>query len=160
MKIEKIFVDMDGVIANFDKGYMREFGISPKETRNRKEFNGYFDKFIDNKGFQNLEPMSDMKILIDFLNTLPISKEILSSTAREEYYDELSSQKSFWLDVQGINYKANFVPGKKHKYKWATPNSIIIDDTESVIDDWVNAGGIGILHKDAISTISILKMYV
>ena len=160
MKIEKIFVDMDGVIANFDKGYMREFGISPKETRNRKEFIGYFDKFINNKGFQNLEPMSDMKILIEFLNTLPIPKEILSSTAREEYYDDLSLQKSFWLDMQGINYKANFVPGKQHKYKWATPNSIIIDDTESVIDDWVNAGGIGILHKDAISTISILKMYV
>jgi hypothetical protein len=160
MLIDKIYVDMDGVIANFNKAYKSRFGISPKETRERKEFEGYFKEFIKEKGFSTLEPMPDMQLLLQYLNSLPIEKEILSSTANEECFDELSEQKSFWLDKQGITYKANFVPGKQHKYKWATLNSIIIDDTESVINDWINAGGIGILHKDAISTINFLEMYI
>jgi hypothetical protein len=69
-------------------------------------------------------------------------------------------QKATWLNTHNIAYTQNFVPGKRHKYKYATPNSIIIDDTKSVIDDWNKAGGIGILHTDAASTIAILKMYL
>ena len=72
----------------------------------------------------------------------------------------IAPQKATWLDTHNIAYTQNFVPGKRHKYKYATPNSIIIDDTKSVIDDWNKAGGIGIHHRDAKSTIAILKMYV
>jgi hypothetical protein len=64
------------------------------------------------------------------------------------------------LATHNIIYRTNFVPGKQHKYKFATPNSIIIDDTKSVIDDWTKAGGIGIHHKNAENTIEILKSYL
>jgi hypothetical protein len=98
--------------------------------------------------------------LISYLNSVNIPKEILSSTGYDRVLREVSLQKQEWLHKHGIDYKANFVPGKKFKYKYATPNSIIIDDTVSVIDDWNKAGGIGILHKDVISTVSTLKMYI
>ena len=49
---------------------------------------------------------------------------------------------------------------KRFKKEFAAPDKIIIDDTESVINDWNDAGGIGILHKDWMTTLSILKMYV
>ena len=65
-----------------------------------------------------------------------------------------------WLQTHGITFTPNFVPGKKYKYKYAAPDKIIIDDTESVIEDWRKAGGIGILHKDWPTTLAILKMYV
>jgi hypothetical protein len=39
---------------------------------------------------------------------------------------------------------------------YATPESVIIDDTYSVIEDWRKAGGIAIHHKDAKSTIAEL----
>ena len=71
----------------------------------------------------------------------------------EETYDDIKAQKEKWLKDHGIKWKANFVPGKRHKYKFATPDSIIIDDTFSVIEDWNKAGGIGIWHKDASSTV-------
>ena len=44
-----------------------------------------------------------------------------------------------------------------NKQNYADPNSILIDDRKSNIDQWVKAGGIGILHTDTASTIEKLK---
>lgn len=155
-----IYVDMDGVIADFEKRYKEKFNVSPEQTRDNKSFGGFFDKFIADKEFATLDMMPDARLLLQFLDTLSEPKEILSSTASEKWHDNIMPQKKEWLKNHGIQYKANLVPGKKHKYKFATPDSIIIDDTKSVIDDWTKAGGIGIWHTDAISTITMLKMYV
>jgi hypothetical protein len=160
MTIDKIYVDMDGVIADFNKAYKARFKLYPEDTRDRKEFYGLFETFIREDCFAKLDLMDDARELIDFLNTVSTPKEILSSTAREEFHAMIVPQKATWLNTHNIAYTQNFVPGKRHKYKYATPNSIIIDDTKSVIDDWNKAGGIGILHTDAASTIAILKMYL
>lgn len=42
MKIQTVYVDMDGVIADFSKRYKEKFRASPEETRSNKEFNGFF----------------------------------------------------------------------------------------------------------------------
>ena len=158
--IDTIYIDMDGVIADFSKRYKEKFHVTPEETRNNKEFNNYFDKFISDGEFSTLDLMPDATELLNFVSELDTPKEILSSTARPQNHEMIAPQKQMWLNKHNIHYKANFVPGKSLKYKYATSNSIIIDDTQSVIDDWNKAGGIGILHTDAISTIAILKMYL
>jgi hypothetical protein len=158
--IDTIYIDMDGVIADFSKRYKEKFHVTPEETRNNKEFNSYFDKFISDGEFSTLDLMPDATELLNFVSELDTPKEILSSTARPQNHGMIAPQKQMWLNKHNIHYKANFVPGKSLKYKYATSNSIIIDDTQSVIDDWNKAGGIGILHTDAISTIAILKMYL
>ena len=160
MKIQTVYVDMDGVIADFSKRYKEKFRATPEETRSNKEFNGFFKKFIDDGEFSTLDLMPDAHVLLAFLNSFDVPKEILSSTARPENHGMIAPQKQMWLNKHNIHYKANFVPGKSLKYKYATPDSIIIDDTKSVIDDWNKAGGIGILHRDAVSTIAMLKMYL
>ena len=43
------------------------------------------------------------------------------------------------------------------KQKHSGENRILIDDTAKNIEDWESAGGIGILHTDAFSTIAKLK---
>jgi len=158
--IDTIYIDMDGVIADFSKRYKEKFHVTPEETRDNKEFNSYFDKFISDGEFSTLDLMPDATELLNFVSELDTPKEILSSTARPQNHGMIAPQKQMWLNKHNIHYKANFVPGKSLKYKYATPNSIIIDDTKSVIDDWNKAGGIGILHTDAKSTIEILKMYL
>jgi len=159
MKIDKIFVDLDGVLSDFHKRYKEEFGLDPNTT-SKKEFHSIFDRFIARNNFATLDLYPGALDLISYLNSVNIPKEILSSTGYDSVLREVSLQKQEWLHKHGIDYKANFVPGKKFKYKYATPNSIIIDDTLSVIDDWNKAGGIGILHKEVISTVSTLKMYI
>jgi signal transduction histidine kinase len=65
-----------------------------------------------------------------------------------------------WLQTHGITFTPNFVPGKHLKYKWAKPDTLIIDDTLSVIEDWRKAGGVAIWHKDVPTTLAQLNMYI
>jgi hypothetical protein len=49
------------------------------------------------------------------------------------------------------------VPHSASKQNYAGSNRILIDDLESNIKEWEEKGGIGILHKNAITTLKILK---
>jgi len=152
---------MDGVIADFGKRYKEQYHMEPREAEKKKEFNKYFDEFIATEQFATLDMIPGAMDGLEFLRKqLVVPTQILSSTANEDRYDEISRQKMIWLQTHGITFTPNFVPGKRHKWKFAKPDTIIIDDTESVIDDWRKAGGIGILHTDWQHTLGILKMYV
>ena len=153
-KINKIYLDMDGVICDFNKRFTELIGHGPRESDARKNFAVDFPKVIDMNIFYDLDPMADMNQLIGYLNSTGLPVEILSSTARESTYDAVSQQKARWLDKHNIFYPRIFVPGKQHKAKYANENSVIIDDTFAVIDAWNKAGGIGILHTDALTSIS------
>jgi len=159
-KVTGIYLDMDGVIADFVKRYKEMYRMEPKEAEKKKEFDKFFDEFIATSQFASLDLMPGAMDGITFLRKLNIPTQMLSSTANEERYEDISNQKLIWLQRYGITFNAIFVPGKRWKYKYAAPDKIIIDDTESVIDDWRKAGGIGILHKDWVTTLAILKMYV
>ena len=159
-KISCIYLDLDGVIADFVKRYKELYRMEPKEAEKSKKFDSFFDEFIATNQFATLDLMPDAMDAITYLRKLNVPTQILSSTANEKRYDDISKQKMIWLQTHGITFTPNFVPGKKYKYKYAAPDKIIIDDTESVIEDWRKAGGIGILHKDWPTTLAILKMYV
>ena len=159
-KIKCIYLDMDGVIADFVKRYKELYHMEPREAEKNKKFDHYFNEFIDTNQFATLDLMPGAMQGIEFLRKASVPTQILSSTANEERYDAISKQKMIWLQTHGITFNPIFVPGKQYKYKYAAPDTIIIDDTESVIDDWKKAGGIAIWHKDWMTTLSILKMYV
>jgi hypothetical protein len=151
---------MDGVIADFVKRYKELYGMLPKEAEKHEKFDELFDEFIARRNFATLDLMPGATMGLEYLRRLHVPTEILSSTANKERYDDISQQKAEWLKQHHIDFKQNFVPGKDLKDEFATPHSIIIDDTESVISDWNKAGGIGILHKNWPTTLAILRMYV
>lgn len=158
-KIDMIYLDMDGVIADFSKRYEELYKILPHEADKKKRFHYFFNDFIETKQFSTLDLMPNADLGLEFLRNLSIPIQILSSTASEERHDAISKQKLFWLNTHHITFNPIFVPGKRLKPKYATSTSIIIDDTKSVIDNWNKAGGIGILHKDWSTTIKTLKKY-
>lgn len=159
-KISCIYLDMDGVIADFSKRYKELYHMEPREAEKHKKFNHFFDEFIASGQFATLDKMHGADVGLDFLRKCSAPTQILSSTANEQRYDEISKQKLIWLHTHGITFAPNFVPGKKHKWKYAAPDKIIIDDTKSVIEDWTKAGGIGIWHQDWPTTLAILRLYV
>lgn len=154
--VSKIYLDMDGVIANFEKRYVERYGHVSEQVR-RSVFRDNFKDFIATEQFATLDLMPDGRELISYLETLDVPTEILSSTAYDEVYETISMQKNRWLNTHNVTFKGNFVPGKRHKYKWAQPDTIIIDDTFSVIEDWEKAGGIAIHHRNTSTTLQHLK---
>jgi hypothetical protein len=82
--------------------------------------------------------------------------EILTAAGNPAYGAE--EQKRRWVPwVIGSDIKVNVTRKSADKAQYATPNSILIDDQEKSIKPWIAAGGIGILHKSAASTIEELK---
>lgn len=159
-KITKIYLDMDGVIADFDKRYKARYKMLPREAEEHKEFDKFFTQFIADGEFATLDLMPDAMELINYLRTLKVPTEILSSSASEKRDPDIRPQKLEWLKNNNIEFPAIIVPGKRHKKDYSNKNTLLIDDTQVNIDQWRREGGIGILHTDALTTINILKMYV
>jgi beta-phosphoglucomutase-like phosphatase (HAD superfamily) len=159
-KITKIYLDLDGVICDFSERYRELYKMHPKEADSQKKFYPFFLNFIENKNFETLELMAGSRMAIDFLNNLDIPTVILSSTVNEDLHLEISNQKLVWLRNNEVPFPAIFVPGKRHKKHHATPDSILIDDTESNCIQWVEAGGISIHHSDWMTTMDILRTHL
>lgn len=155
--INKIYLDMDGVLANFEKRYEELFNEKPSSSRELKNFSSNWTEFVEGKHFVTLDMFPGANELLKFVDSTGIEVEILSSSGGEKYHYQVAAQKSLWLMSKGLWYKRNIVSGRSKKKNFATPNSILIDDTEDVIESFIEAGGLGILHRDAGKTIEILE---
>ena len=149
---------MDGVLCDFEKRFTELYGKDALGARDRKNFTTNWPNFIMNGNFESLEWFPGGKELLDFIqNETDWEVEILSSSGGERFHSEVAAQKVVWLCDKGIPYKANIVPGRKHKTAYATPETILIDDTEDIIVNFNAAGGVGILHKDINETLAKLR---
>lgn len=162
--ITEIFVDMDGVLSDFYTRFKSRYKVIPEVDYNaetKKVYTGQFHKFVEDKHFETLDPMPDLDLGLEFLRELhkqiPIC--ILTSTAREEYLNELSRQKRSWLKEYEIEFHPVFVPGKRYKHYYSKPGRVLIDDTASNIEEWQTMGGIGIYHTSWAQTIAEYKDY-
>lgn len=157
--ITKIYLDMDGVLANFDKRYFELFGGHPSFSKD-KDSDKKWKHFIEDENFLKLEKFPGCDDLMYFVDTTGINVEILSSSGGGIYDEEVVRQKKKWLENNGVFYKTNIVPGSRLKANYAKPDRVLIDDTDYVISDFNLAGGIGILHKNAEETIEKLKLLI
>ena len=158
----KLYLDMDGVIANFEKRYIELFNESPGSSRDRKQFSNNWTVFIEGKNFETLDWWPGGPKLITYIqnNFPPENVEILTSSRGNKYHDFVEKQKNVWIKTMNLSkkWKVNVVAGRKLKAEFATPDSILIDDTLDVIDAFNKAGGIGIHHKDVGNTIMLLNI--
>lgn len=155
MKKFMIYLDMDGVLADFATVYHLQYQSLEYD---RKRF---YSAVTDFRIFEKLEFLPDTQELLDHIRGLgdSVHVEILTSCGTHNPFvaKEAARQKTAWLKAMGINYKPNFVHNKKEKSQYATPNSILIDDSIGCIEPFNEAGGIGILHHNAKETIMSLS---
>lgn len=160
--IPVIYLDLDGVVANFKKEMRR---MSPDDF---DDFN-FRAAVKDNKIFEKLELMPNANKLLTFIGSLKnVKVEILTSVgiANDPMHKaRVIKQKTKWLKENEIEYKPNFVERMIYKGDYATPYSILVDDTTRAIDSFNKAGGIGVLYDDekadeAIDTIKKALYYI
>ena len=147
----KIYCDMDGVLADFERGYEELTGIDLRGEFQKGE--DFWDP-ISKAGvgfWAGLKWMSDGQKLWNHLK--PYKPDLLSAPSRE---DSSRIGKHVWVKhkLPGTKLILRYA---KQKQELATPESILIDDRQVNIDQWEAAGGIGILHTSADNTISQLK---
>lgn len=153
-----IYLDMDGVLTDFNKEYERMFGARPEEGwRRNKHFWDNWTTFVESGGFSRLDKHPDADKLLQFVHELRVPVEILSSSGGNEHHEMVTNQKIAWLCNNGIPYKANIVPGGKKKAAYAKPWSVLVDDTPHVVEAYREAGGTAVLHFDINVTLKELS---
>jgi len=148
-----LYLDMDGVLCDFQKAYK---ALRTGAPDNKKRFRS---AVVDHKIFETLDFMPDTQELLNHVSKLTnIKVEILTSMGTHEPFQANSTktQKLHWLHKHNIPYKPNFVHSKEEKAKYATPTSILIDDSPGCIGPFERKGGHGILHTSSATTIPIL----
>ena len=147
-----LYLDMDGVLADFNKEYTK---YDPQKA-DRKRFR---EAVLTDHIFEKLDFMPDAQELLNHVSKLHgVKIEILTSMGTHEPMQAMMAkqQKLKWLDEKNIPYRANFVHSKVEKAQYATPTSILIDDSPGCIAPFIAAGGHGVLHVNASDSIRIL----
>lgn len=154
----KIYLDLDGVLANFDSRYEQLFGVRPAEVKARAQhFWNNWSAFVEGDNFASLDWQPGAVDLLAYVASLNVPVEILSSSGGDKFHDTVVAQKLKWLESKGIPYKANIVPGGAKKAAFAQPWHVLIDDTDRVVENYRKAGGTAILHTSASDTIKKLS---
>lgn len=151
-----LYLDMDGVLADFHKTY---HSLRTHATDGKRFRAAVMDYLI----FEDLDFMPDTQELLNHVSRLNgVDIQILTSlgTYDQVQGNEAKRQKQKWLDKRNIPYRANFVRSKEEKAQYATASSILIDDSIGCVAPFIRAGGQGILHTNASDTIALLDSLI
>jgi hypothetical protein len=153
MNINKIELDLDGVVLDFKGHYFSLYGKDILTISKDEMWNNIHNHI----GFYETLPlMHDGLELFNFCVNSGIPTEILTATGKN--YDRVSEEKincvrnKISSDVIIKTVESNYM-----KAKYATPTSLLIDDQSKSINPWIKSGGIGILHISTSKTIETLK---
>lgn len=140
-----IYLDMDGCLSNFEKEMYKISETSFDDASFRLAVKNH-------RIFEKLELMPNAPKLLNKVKWFnDVNRQILTSVGIEndpEHYRLASTQKTNWLQRNGIFYIPNFVERMTKKGNYATEHSILIDDTIRAVEAFRANGGIGILHSD------------
>ena len=146
----QVYVDMDGVLADFDAHHEAVFGVRSSTTADKVDWL----KVRAVAGFYlAIPPMRDMQELWRYLERY----RPIVLTGVPEKVEEAAENKRTWVrrhlgpTVEVICCKS------KEKCLHAKPGDILIDDWEKYRDLWEMKGGIWITHVSAPTTILSLQ---
>ena len=159
MNVEKIYFDMDGVLADFDKGLWEMCRLKAR-NQNRESNPAEDDRMW--------EAIRNTDHFYDRLDLMPGAKELFDSL-REKYGDKCEILTGIPRKERGIvtaeedkrNWTRRLLSEevtlhpvcRRHKQNYCKgEGSILIDDREKTIQEWRTLGGTGILHRSVEET--------
>jgi hypothetical protein len=141
----KIYVDMDGVIADFFTELARHYGVDHWKDLNDKE--AAIMALCGTDFFGSLPKFETSDDLIRYVDMITEGEWCILSSPLSRDVDNCSFWKKHWLDKNGYMPKeAIFTHNKADFANDGFPN-ILIDDHQPNIDAWNKAGGIGIRYQ-------------
>jgi hypothetical protein len=167
----RLYFDLDGVLVDFYSGIYEKYGLAyPTEKIEQSKFDAFQKELFDNikkdgvDFWKSLRPLQGAVQMYRELIKHADHVGVITAYPRTftEKVDILACSlgKKFWIESnldESLVYRTDVCKASdKHLVARKFPNdvNILIDDMESNINDWNNAGGIGILHKSPADTIS------
>lgn len=137
-----IYVDMDGVVADFDQAVMDIFGQPYSDDVAQTFWNVYV---VPDQVFRNMPPIQeglDMVTALQEIDTICF----LTSTGGGKDHIDIAKQKLDWLYSNNLGFfPIAFCMSTRGKGEYAQPGAILIDDRQKVCDEWEEQGGTPLL---------------
>ena len=148
----QLFLDCDGVLADFEKGATALLGSDPQ---------GYQKRYGPGRFWQRLARAED------FYFGLPLLPDAMLLFEAVRHLDPIiltGLPVGNWAADQKVRWAAQHFPGTRiittlarNKKDYARDGDVLVDDQLRHAPLWEEAGGIFIHHRDAASTIERLR---
>lgn len=146
----QIFVDMDGVLADFDAHYEAVFGRRASKLADDVDW----DAVRGVRGFyESIPPMTDMPFLWAYL----WRHKPVVLTGIPESVPEAADNKKAWVRRWIGPHVDVLCCRSSQKSQYAHPGDVLIDDWEKYRHLWIAKGGRWITHTSAAETIDALR---
>lgn len=164
MKKPNVYCDMDGVLVDLLQGYREMVGVCLTEQKGKGD--AKWEPALQIPDFWVELPKIEgaVELMQYFENNVP-ELNLYVLTAPQHLFEDCGVQKLKWLNkhAQVFDIQRAHVVKRERKPEFAVqpcgaPN-ILIDDYEKNINEWVEAGGIGIHHTDVQVTLQQLAQY-
>lgn len=179
LHVNKVYFDMDGVLADFEGMVFKKTGCTRDDlyAMGLEKADTLVDRLVgsDPAWFTDLEPTRYFKAMIEFmefLNAAGVEVNILTSMGNDFYNDfdvTTHMAKADWLDYQEVSELIKnmcTVPRCYMKQYYAEPDALLIDDKQSNCEQFSANGGVSIKvdldwsNDDAVETFESAKRYM
>lgn len=160
----KLYLDLDGCLADFDGAYDRIVGGRDKRPSEKND-EAFWKPILDTKDFWlKLDVMPGAWELV--LEAWKATPHLAILTSPSEFDTKRAmEQKAIWVERLFAGIWKTAVPPvffkqSRDKHDYACQNSILIDDWAPNIRRWAEAGGVAIHHQSMPGTIATLREVV
>ncbi|MFC1454137.1 hypothetical protein ACFLQL_03055 [Verrucomicrobiota bacterium] len=154
-----LFIDMDGVITDFDIQFEKFSKINAREYEAKYGEDAFWDK-VNSHGIKFWSTMpwtSGGKRLLNFVRKY--DPFILSAIPKKKHSRIVTKGKLLWLANNLTGRLKIIICKRKEKMQYCQDNAILVDDYHKTISEWQKIGGIAILHINTSRTIRELVKY-
>ena len=155
-----LYLDMDGVVADFDEYAARTLGVPPSQGIYPDET--WYKLATNARLYRDLIPTPYASQLVyqceQFCSKKQYDLKFLTAVPKGNDVPWAFYDKVYWARNYFATIPVMFGPFSKDKHQHCQPGDILIDDRRSNIEEWRNSDGIGILHKDYTDTINQLNV--
>lgn len=157
--MKNIFCDLDGVLVDLLEGYRQVAGDCLTNLHGVGDVK--WEPALEHPDFwATLPKMDDADVLLNHLQELYNHERLYVLTAPQHLFENCEDEKIRWVKNHApfIENDKIIVIDRHRKQEFAVcdetgaPN-VLIDDYEKNIIEWIEAGGIGIHHQCAPTTI-------
>lgn len=159
-----VYLDMDGVLADFDAKTIELIGKRLYDFPTSKE--GWDAINHVPEIYSLLEPMPDADELVNGVFGLRQFHEfnvgVLTAIPKIGRIPDAKIHKRRWIEIYypKLLNDFNIGPHAQDKQKHCRAGDVLIDDSGKNIPQWNAAGGYGILHTSASKSLSELEQYL